>query len=309
VKARETQSDNILDQTLGFDISYHSITWTQHGPGESLPTGGNINYHSIPAAGTSLHTHEFAEIILILHGGIIHYVNGESRCLEAGALCFVRPSDTHCFKPMPGKSCEMLILAYQLELMLALSQFFENDAFMHRYTEPVLPPTFLLQSGDGDTLANRILNVRTDPFTPPSTMRTKVKVIIADLFTHYFLEDLSSLQEEKVPEWLSELCHKMQQPENLAIGLKRMQKLACRTPEHLCKCFRKYLNKTPTEYLNELKINYAARKLADSRDEILSIAYDLNFQSISHFYHLFKVAYGVSPAQYRKNAHTRGRII
>ena len=309
MKDRETQHDNIIDPSLGFDISYHSITLTPHGTGESLPTGGNLHFHTIPASGTLPHTHEFAEIILILRGAIIHQVNGEIRRLEAGTLCFIRPSDTHNFRPAGEELCEMVILAYQLELMLTLSHFFEKDDFMWRYTEPVLPPTFILSPGDADLLANRILNVRTSPFTPLSAMRTKVKVIVAELFTNYFLEDLSSLTEEKVPEWLAVLCRKMQQPENLALGLKRMQKLACCTPEHLCKCFRKYLNKTPTEYVNELKINYAARKLADGRDEIMAISCDLNFQSLSRFYHLFKQYYGVSPAQYRKNARTRGRVL
>lgn len=309
MKARETQRDSIIDHLTGFNISFHSIIWNRGGGTESVPTGGNIHYHSIPASGTVPHTHEFAEIVLVLSGGINHMVNGENRHLEAGSLCFVRPSDTHCFKPLADEPCEMIILAYQLELLLALSHFFENDAFMWRYTEPVLPPTFLLRRDEFDDLANRILNVSSDPFTPLSTMRTKVKVIIADLFTKYFLEDLSSLREEKVPEWLAVLCRKMQQPENLIQGLKRMQHLACCTPEHLCKCFRRYLNKTPTEYLNELKINYAARRLADTKEEILAIALDLNFQSLSRFYHLFKQCYGMAPAQYRKSAKAQRRIL
>ena len=301
--------DSSLDPTLGFDISFHSLTWSKEGKTDFLPTGGNIHYHSIPVAGTIPHSHEFSEIILIMRGGVIHTVNGENRKLEAGNLIFIRPSDTHSFKPLRNEPCEMLILAYQLELLLTLSEFFENDSFMWRYTEPVLPPTFILNPDEADTLANRLLNVHSNPFIPPALMRVKTKVIIAELFTRYFLEDISSLEQDGIPEWLAELYRKMQQEENLKQGLKRMQKLACRTPEHLCKAFRQYLNKTPTAFLNELRINYAARQLADSKEEIIGISLDLNFQSLSRFYKLFKQFYGITPAQYRKNARTRRRIL
>ncbi len=309
MKARELIRDNYIDPAIGFDISYHSIIWNKDGRNESLPGGGNIHYHSIPAAGTLPHSHEFAEIILIMRGGITHLVNGENRQLDAGTLIFVRPSDTHSFKPLHNESCEMLILAYQLEMLLTLSQFFENDSFMWRYTEHVMPPTFVLNPDESETLANRLLNVQSDPFVSPTLMKTKTKVILADLFTRYFLEDMSSLEQTNVPEWLSALCRKMQQEDNLKIGLKRMQKLACKTPEHLCKAFRQYLNKTPTEFLNELRVNYAARRLSDSKDEIMAISLDLNFQSQSHFYKLFKQFYGVTPAQYRKNAGARRRVL
>lgn len=79
-----------------------------------------------------------------------------------------------------------------------------------------------------------------------------------------------------------------------------MQQLACRTPGHLCKSFRKYLRRTPTEFLNELRLNAAARRLADTREDILEIAGELNFQSVSQFYHLFKAYYGMTPAAFRK---------
>jgi AraC family cel operon transcriptional repressor len=79
-----------------------------------------------------------------------------------------------------------------------------------------------------------------------------------------------------------------------------MQKLAGRTPGHLCKVFRKHLRKTPTDYINELRINHAASMLADTHDEIVAIADELNFQSLSRFYSLFRKTYGISPAAYRR---------
>jgi AraC-like DNA-binding protein len=39
--------------------------------------------------------------------------------------------------------------------------------------------------------------------------------------------------------------------------------------------------------------------MADTDEKIYSIAIDLGFKSISHFYRIFKKFYGISPAKYR----------
>ena len=72
-----------------------------------------------------------------------------------------------------------------------------------------------------------------------------------------------------------------------------------RTPEHICRAFRKYLNMTPMTYINAKRLNYAANLLRHSDKEIIDIAYESGFQSVSHFYQLFKKEYQISPLMYR----------
>ena len=52
----------------------------------------------------------------------------------------------------------------------------------------------------------------------------------------------------------------------------------------MCKVFRKHLDRSPTEFINELRINHAARLLADSGESIAELAYRLNFQSLSRLF-------------------------
>ena len=129
--------------------------------------------------------------------------------------------------------------------------------------------------------------------------RLKIKTVIAVLFTTYFLKTDQVMADPEIPSWLDELCSKMRSEKNLARGLKGMQLMAGCTPEHLCKSFRKYLDKSPTEFINELRVNHAARLLSGGNEEIYAIATDLGFKSLSRFYHIFKKHYGVSPGKYR----------
>lgn len=101
----------------------------------------------------------------------------------------------------------------------------------------------------------------------------------------------------------------MRSPANFFAGLRRMQQLSGYTPEHLCKVFRKYLDRTPTAFINEMRINYAARQLSDSDKGVAEIAYELNIQSLSRFYQLFKNQYACTPVEYRRRARAARRLL
>ncbi len=65
--------------------------------------------------------------------------------------------------------------------------------------------------------------------------------------------------------------------------------------------FQNQYEKTPTEYLNGLRIDNAKKLLANTPDNILQIALQSGFGSLSSFYTQFKRVTGVSPNEYREN--------
>lgn len=289
-----------LDPALGARISCHEITWTQEKEFRFMQTGGDLFFHRIPQAGTLRHCHDFAEIVLVNSGGLLHDVNGDRQQLTAGDLVFMRPDDVHGFAPAEGfGKAEIVLLDFDLELFLSLSVYLENDAFLQQLTAPVLPPSFKLDPAATGSLYAKLLKLN-NPAESPQLRRIKLKILLGDLYSRFFIDEINLLSEAHVPEWLEKLCSQMRREENLRAGVERMQKLACRTPGHLCKSFRRYLGKTPTDFVNELRINHAARMLADSNVDILEIAEQLRFRSLSRFYSLFKRCYGMSPAAYRK---------
>ncbi len=300
MKTIALQKKEYLPVKTGANIMFHLIKWNNLMESFSMKVGGNINYHSLTTEGTSAHTHEFCEILLILSGKIGHWVNGEIHELISGTLVFIRPSDVHRFEPIGNQPCELVNFSFQLELLLEFSEYLGNDFFLKRFTAPVTPPVFKLSISESEQIASELLKINAGQASSPEIARIRVKAIIANLFIKYFLEPATSLMASSTPEWLEKLCEKMRKPENFTVGLKRLQQLAGCTPEHLCKSFRKYLEQTPTEYINELRVNHAARLLADTDDKIFSIATDLGFQSLSRFYHIFRKHYGMSPAKYRQ---------
>ncbi len=66
------------------------------------------------------------------------------------------------------------------------------------------------------------------------------------------------------------------------------------------RCFKRFANKTPVEYLNEYRLAQAAKKLLETSAPITEIALDCGFSTSSYFCKLFRQKYKESPLQYRK---------
>jgi AraC-like DNA-binding protein len=72
------------------------------------------------------------------------------------------------------------------------------------------------------------------------------------------------------------------------VGVRRMQQL-----------FKKNLETTPKSWLQELRLKEAAKLLLESEDRVSDIAYNVGFNTPSHFNRAFKSKEGCSPSEYR----------
>ena len=113
-------------------------------------------------------------------------------------------------------------------------------------------------------------------------------------------EKMDKLINSEMPSWLSELLLNMSKIENLRGGYERMCELAPCSPSHLCRLMKQISGKTPTQYINQERLKYAVYLLAQTDREILDICECCGFSNVSHFYHLFREQFGVSPAKFRK---------
>ena len=308
-------SENWLNPTCRTRVTCHEISWVEGDAFNYMQAGGGLYFHSIPRTGTMPHSHDFTEVLLVSNGGLCHRVNcsgglrasdsknggteASATILHAGDICFLRPDDTHCFAPDDRYAkVEILMFDFDNAFLDALTAYFGDDSYLRRMNAPALPPVFRLDAAALSSLYNKLLRFNS-PSVPDSAI--KAKALVCELFAKFFADDPAPPGGvERIPRWLETLCAAMSAKENFTEGLPRLCELAYRSTGHVCKAFRKYLGKSPTEFVNDLRLNHAAWQLADTNTDILEIANDLNFQSLSRFYALFRKKYGVAPAAYRR---------
>lgn len=66
------------------------------------------------------------------------------------------------------------------------------------------------------------------------------------------------------------------------------------------KLFKEQTGKSPGEYLRDMRMNLAARRLLLSSESVNDIAYSVGYEDANFFIRVFKKYFGVTPNQYRK---------
>lgn len=83
------------------------------------------------------------------------------------------------------------------------------------------------------------------------------------------------------------------------IELDEAAKIANMSKTAFCRFFKSKTKKTFTAFLNEMRINYAKKLLAEGRLTVSQIAYECGFNSPSYFNKTFKLSTEKSPLQFK----------
>lgn len=85
------------------------------------------------------------------------------------------------------------------------------------------------------------------------------------------------------------------------ISLDSLARNLAISKNYLCKIFRDGTGKTPIEYLIELRMEDARKRLIQSNDAVSDIARTVGYRDPLYFSKEFRKKYGKSPVQYRKD--------
>jgi transcriptional regulator GlxA family with amidase domain len=106
---------------------------------------------------------------------------------------------------------------------------------------------------------------------------------------------LSSIDAIKTPvEYVRENFHR-------DLKIEALAKLAFISVSALERRFKKYLSKTPKQFINEIRLENARRMLIETRLPIADVAYRCGFSEHSYFSRQFRLMFGTLPSQLREN--------
>jgi YesN/AraC family two-component response regulator len=83
------------------------------------------------------------------------------------------------------------------------------------------------------------------------------------------------------------------------LTLSQVAKAVNTSTFYFCKMFKKVTGLNFTDYVSRLRVERARNLLLNKNLRVSEIAYEVGFQSLTHFNRVFKRILGVSPTQYR----------
>ena len=83
------------------------------------------------------------------------------------------------------------------------------------------------------------------------------------------------------------------------IDIDSLAAISCLSKDHFIRLFKKEINNTPLQYINQKKIEKAQLILITDSMPVKNISYLLAYEDHSYFIRLFKKLTGVTPQQYR----------
>ena len=240
------------------------------------------------------HNHDFYEVFLIENGRTQHWINGETQALTPGQMMFIRPEDCHAFKADRDEGCQIINVMFRIETARHLLDRY-GDTIGGRYFASTddLPELHNL----GPARFERAVNVAQDLKTAHRTL-ARIEEFLLTLINR--VADFSSQSDPRAPGWFIAACSAAQSPEVFRGGAAAFIEVCGRSHEHVCRTTNQRLGLTPTQYINQVRIEHAAHLLRSDDLSIEELALQCGFENTGYFYRLFRQSYGTTPNSYRR---------
>ena len=138
------------------------------------------------------------------------------------------------------------------------------------------------------------------PVVPPAAYEATIRLL------QFFADQLGALanqilmqQKNSEPEQITRARQFIEANSHEELTLAAVAKHARMSPFYFCKKFKKVTGVNFTNYVSGVRVEKAKTLLLNPNYRISEIAYEIGFQSLTHFNRVFKKIAGQSPTEYR----------
>ena len=239
-----------------------------------------------------IHRHvKTCDLNVCLWGEVEHCVNGETTILRPGQILWVRDGDIHTVQ---GRNFQFLNLNVTQSVLELLAEGMAMHSRYREYLAPKGPQVFDL--GDRkDLIIEKYYQFTEKQLSDDAPIL--LRSLLAEVLTVFFLKRTADKGPSQA--WLADLCG------HIELNLNRvtagdLAELAGRSASHISRSFKAEFGLTPSQYINRLRVERAAKRLAASNETISQICFDVGFFSLSYFYRLFHAQKGMTPVEFRR---------
>lgn len=260
---------------------------------------------TFPGMAALCHWHEDAELLLPLKGHLAYSVNGQRADVPEGGAIFVNARQMHYGYSADGTNCRYVCVTFRPQLLCACEEIAK------RYVLPVLtsPGVTHIVLRPSDPACQPVLDairrldalggedapgVELEQLSCIFTLWRGLYQLCAGQLSGAASADANVLTQRRMLEFI-----RLHFGERITLEDIAASGGVCRT--RCCQLFKRYLNRTPNDYLNSFRLEKGMELLRETDMTITEIADACGFCSSSYFTELFTRQKGLPPSAYRKH--------
>lgn len=273
---------------------------------ENLHQPFEISFSELDESLLKEHDHTFFELVYILSGTGIQWINNNKFPFNDGHLFMITPGDSHSF---------------EIHTTTKFVNIKFNDIYIHSAVfgaDNIQRLDFILQHANhqpGCILRNKTDKLLVKPMIE-AIVREDVNrnlyskeiiiqlintiiIVVARNIALFLPEELDECSEGKSLDILQYIQTNIYQSDK--IKTKVISQYFGISPSYLGRYFKKHTHETMQQYILDYKLKLVENRLLHSEMRISEIVTELGFTDESHLHKLFKKHRGCSPSYFRKN--------
>ena len=247
-----------------------------------------------------MHTHGYWEIALFLRGlSYNHTPDNKIQCPPNYCIIFRPHKDAHFITHESGIIDAHLDIYISDEKLQEICNGFKTENATSLYNlllNNASTPAFLL-STKATTYINELLS--NYDFTKKYPEMENVHSLIITIILNEYFHSLTTNSTQ--PNIINEVTNLLRDPNNYCSRLEDLLKQIPYSRTYINREFKKYINKTPIEFFNHMKILFASQLLLQTDKTILDIACTIGFSSTKNFIEQFRKVFSCTPSAYRNS--------
>lgn len=252
------------------------------------------------------HTHSYTELMVVTGGSGWHISSYGRFPIQPGTVLTVPPPLVHEMRDM--QSLRLYVLKFDLTKLIAYNHDLKNDPgfrslFVHC---PVIPQVmeqlrpFILEEKQMEHVI-RLSEIIFQEFQERRRgykvmIRTHLLALTAYLSRCFLPEQTAfSAQMQKILPTISYMEDHFQE----SIRMKELADLVFLSTRQYDRIFKEVYGVCPSDYLSELRLNYACQLIASGKYPLGQVWELCGFTDNPFFYRKFKARFGMTPKQYQ----------
>ena len=271
--------------------------------GESFfPVQKYITNLSSEYMGVTNHWHEEAELTLITSGKCIYKIDLVEYEVEEGDILFVPPLFLHSITLGNNKKVSSETYVFHRKFLGGNS----TDICSTRYLAPIMNQEFsmpyVIKPNHPAYVSLRKIFNQINTTYDESIIGYELALKSLFLQTIFLLLQYSKKvavpETEKVSDKIKNVLDYIELHYSETITVSQLAKLCYFSDYHFMRFFKKHMNMTCVEYINNLRLEKAVELFEKGNSSIMEVSLSVGFHNLSYFHRAFKKKYRMTPLSF-----------